>query len=58
MCTFVDDLFFDTRETIEYNGATPAFHIVYGGLDEGDAYGERDSVFVDGWQGVRHGRGE
>ncbi len=48
MCAFVDDCFFDTRETIKDDRAASTFHVVYGSLDEGKADGGGDGPFVDG----------
>ena len=48
MCTFVNDVLFDTGYTVENDGSRTAFDIVDGGLDEGGTDGDRDGVAVDG----------
>ena len=58
MCPFVDDGFFDSRETVEDYGAGAALDVVDGGLGEGEADGSGDGVAGDGPKGVGHGDGE
>ena len=54
MCAFVNDILFDSGETVEDYGAGAAFDVVDGGLDEGGADGDGDGVAVDCSEGVGH----
>ena len=54
MRSFVNDAFFDSRETVEDYGTGAAFNVVDGCLGEGEADGDGDGVAVDGAEGVGH----
>jgi hypothetical protein len=55
MCALIHDLLFDSRHSVEYNGARSAFDVVDGRLDYRGADGSRDEPAEEGRGDGSHG---